>query len=76
MIMKITKLALTSLLIILSTLSFAQGTSVQTDSMKLAQYRTEIGLDMTVPDFNTKSIDAEVMGTRLAGVLDYLLENY
>lgn len=74
--MKITKLALTSLLIILSTLSFAQSASVQTDSMKLAQYRTEIGLDMTVPDFNTKSIDAKVMGTRLAGVLDYLLENY
>lgn len=60
----------------LSTLLFAQGASGQTDSMKLAQYRTEIGLDLTVPDFDTKSIDAEVMGTRLAGILDYLLENY
>lgn len=76
MTMKITKLALTSLLIIISTLSFAQGASVQTDSMKLTQYRTEIGLDLTVPDFDTKSIDAEVMGIRLAGILDYLLENY
>lgn len=74
--MKITKLALTSLLIIISTLSFAQGASVQTDSMKLTQYRTVIGLDLTVPDFNTKSIDANVMGTRLAGLLDYLFENY
>jgi hypothetical protein len=74
--MKRIKLALTSLLIILSTLSFAQGTSAQTDSMKLAQYRTEIGLDLTVPDFDTKSIDAKVMGTRLAGILDYLIESY
>ena len=76
MMMKITKLALTVLLIILSTLLFAQGTSMQTDSMKLAQYRTEIGLNLTAPDFNAKSIDATVMGTRLASILDYLFENY
>ena len=31
---------------------------------------------MTVPDFETKKIDAKVMGTRLAGILEYLLENY
>jgi hypothetical protein len=57
-----------------SILSLAQ--TKQTDSIRLANYRTEIGLDLTVPDFNTKSIDATVMGTRLAGLLDYLFENY
>ena len=48
----------------------------QTDSAKMAEYRERIGLDMTVPDYETKKIDAKVMGTRLAGILEYLLENY
>ena len=48
----------------------------QTDSAKIAEYREKIGLDMTVPDFETKKIDAKVMGTRLAGILEYLLENF
>ena len=48
----------------------------QTDSAKIAENRERIGIDMTVPDFNTKKIDAKVMGTRLAGILEYLLENY
>lgn len=37
--------------------------------------REKIGLDMTMPDFETKKIDAKVMGDRLAGMLDYLMEN-
>lgn len=45
-------------------------------SDRMAAYREAIGLDMTVPDFETKKIDAKVMGTRLAGILEYLLENY
>lgn len=48
----------------------------QTDSAKIAEYRERIGLDMTVPDFSTKKIDAKVMGPRLAGRLEYLLENF
>ena len=48
----------------------------QTDSAKIAEYRERINLDMTVPDFETKKIDAKVMGTRLEGILEYLLENY
>ena len=31
---------------------------------------------MTVPDYETKKIDAKVMGPRLAGILEFLLENY
>ena len=45
-------------------------------SDRMAAYREAIGLDMSVPDFETKKIDAKVMGTRLAGILEYLLENY
>ena len=74
--MKSIKLVLTTLLLVFTLSSFAQPLPVQTDSIRLAKYRTEIGLDMSVPDFNTKTIDAKVMGTRLAGILDYLMENY
>jgi len=38
--------------------------------------REKIGLDMSVPDFDTKKIDAKVMGDRLAGILNYLMDNY
>jgi hypothetical protein len=64
------------LLMLASLTAFAQNFPVQTDSLRLEKYRTEIGLDMSVPDFDTKSIDSKVMGTRLAGILDYLMKNY
>lgn len=55
---------------------FAQPLPVQTDSMRQEKFRTEIGFDMSVPDFDTKTIDAKVLGSRLAGILDYMMENY
>lgn len=54
----------------------AQLRIVQTDSAKIAEYRERIGIDMTVPDFETKKIDTKVMGTRLAGILGFLLDNH
>lgn len=71
--MKIKGLIITALMLLLSATLSAQ--SPQT-SDRIAEYREAIGLDMTVPDFSTKKIDAKVMGTRLAGILEYLLENY
>ncbi len=54
----------------------AQLLTVQrSDSAKMAEYREKIGIDMTVAEFDTKKIDEEVMGTRLAGILNYLMEN-
>lgn len=41
-----------------------------------AQSDSVIGIDLSVPDFDTKKIDAKIMGSRLAGILNYLLENY
>lgn len=60
----------------MSLTSFAQHLPVQTDSMRLAKHRTEIGLDLSIPDFDSKTIGTSVMGQRLAGILNYMLENY
>ena len=60
----------------MSLTSFAQPLPMQTDSMRLEKFRTEIGFDMSVPDFDSKTIDAKVMGSRLAGILDYMMDNY
>lgn len=73
--MKPTFVVLIVLLSLLASVTaFAQ--SLQPDSLQQAKYRTEIGLDLSVPTFNTKAIDAKVVGARLVGILDYLLENY
>lgn len=48
----------------------------QMDSVRIAEYRERIGIDMTVPDFEKKKIDDKVMGIRLAGILEYMLETY
>ena len=69
------KLFLVVLLSMLASVAaFAQP--IQDNSFQLTKYRTEIGLDLSVPDFTTKTIDAKVMGTSLSGILDYLLESY
>ena len=52
----------------------AQTSAISDEARK--EIREKIGLDMTVPDFSTKKIDAKVMGPRLAGILEYLLENF
>ncbi len=53
----------------------AQLRTVQSDSARQAEYCEKIRLDMSVPDFDTKKIDEKIMGTRLAGILNYLMEN-
>lgn len=74
------RMIITSLMLLLSATLSAQSHQPSDirpqTSDRMAAYREAIGLDMTVPDFSTKKIDAKVMGTRLAGILEYLLENY
>ena len=70
------KLIITALMLICGMSMYAQSIPVTTDSIRNAEYREKIGLDMSVPDFETKKIDAKVMGNRLAGILNYLMENY
>jgi hypothetical protein len=57
-------------------MTFAHPMLAQTEEAKRAKIRESIGLDMSVPDIDTKKIDAKVMGSRLAGILNYLMENY
>ncbi len=63
-------------MLIASLSGFAQSLPVRSDEAKRTELREKIGLDLTVANFDTKKIDAKVMGTRLAGILDYLMDNY
>lgn len=73
---RLAKLIFMFVMMCISITLFAQFASAQTNETKRAEMREKIGLDMTVPDFDTKKIDAKVMGTRLANILDFLMENY
>ena len=64
------------LLFIGAVTAYPQIRTVGSDSERIAEYKKAIGLDTTVPDFDTNKIDAKVMGSRLANLLNYLLENY
>lgn len=65
------------LLLFIGTMAvYPQLRTVGPDSERNAEYKKAIGLDTTVPDFDTNKIDAKVMGSRLANLLNYLLENY
>ena len=70
------RMIITALMLMASMVGMAQSIPVTTDSIRNAEYREKIGLDLTVPDFDTKKIDGKVMGTRLAGILEFMLENY
>ena len=67
-----------SFLLLLSSVSLsAQWKNTKlSEEEKRAEYREKIGIDMNVPDFDTKKIDAKVMGTRLANILTFLMNNY
>lgn len=54
--------------------AYAQTSIADTD--KAERIRQEIGIDTTMPDFETKKIDEKVMGTRLANLLNYWEESY
>ena len=65
------------LLLFIGTMTvYSQIRTVGSDSERIAEYKKAIGLDTTVPDFDTNKIDAKVMGSRLANLLNYFLENY
>ncbi len=71
------KLLFISLMLVCTLCASAQlNVGVQTDSVRMAEYREQIGLDMSVPDFEVKKIDEAKMGARLANLLRYFEENY
>lgn len=46
------------------------------DSVKVAETREKIGLELGGADYDTPSLNEQVMGRHLSGVLHYLLDNY
>ena len=51
-----------------------------TDAEKEEQYKKEvreaIGLDYSMPDYSINKVDAQVMGTHLAKIVEYFCANY
>lgn len=72
------KAYLLTLLLLLSSVSLsAQWKNTKlSEEEKRAEYREKIGIDMSVPDFDIKKIDAKVMGSHLANILTFLMNNY
>lgn len=69
------KYLLAMLCVILASLSsFAQTPARLTAGAE--GMKTEIGFDLSVPDFDVRSIDAKVIGDRLARILTFLHDNY
>lgn len=68
------------LLIIIMLMACALGaqaqTAVQQEDTKVTEMRQQIGIDYSMPDFKTKKIDGEVIGTHLAGMLNLLQKYY
>lgn len=60
----------------LSALSVHAQSSPQGEDEKVVEMRQKIGIDYTVPDYDTKKPDAKVMGWRLAKMLQKLEQNY
>lgn len=67
------KLLFYSVLLLYTLTLQAQG--APQDSAKIVEYQVQIGLDLSVPDFETRMIDEKKMGTRLASLLRYFEEN-
>lgn len=51
-------------------------TSEQKEDPKVTEMRQQIGIDYSMPDFKTKKIDGDVIGTHLAGMLNLLQKYY
>lgn len=62
--------------LLLMVCGIAAQSAGQIDEKKMMEYRETIGLDYSMPDFNTSKIDAKVIGVRLAKILQSLEENY
>ena len=46
----------------------------KSDSVRIAEYRQDIGLDYSMPDYSVTSIDEKKIGSRLANILRYYEE--
>ena len=62
--------------LLLMVCGMAAQSAGQIDEKKMMEYRETIGLDYSMPDFDTSKINAKVIGARLARLLYSLEVNY
>lgn len=64
-----------TLLLTLSAFSISAQTSQQSEEARIAELRQKIGIDYSMPDFNTSRINGKIIGERLAKMLQKLQDN-
>ena len=67
---------LLSLLLLFGATTLSAQTVYSWNETKEQKYQRLINLDYSVPDYEVSRPDASVMGWRLAGILQFLVENY
>ena len=66
---------ITLLMLMVSMIASAQiWTGYKSDSVRIAEYRENIGLDYSMPDYSVTTIDEKKIGSRLANILRYYEE--
>lgn len=66
---------ITLLMLMVSMIASAQlWTGYKSDSVRLAEYREQIALDYSMPDYSVTTIDEKKIGSRLANILRYYEE--
>ena len=61
---------ITLLMLMVSMIASAQiWTGYKSDSVRLAEYREQIGLDYSMPDYSVTTIDEKKIGSHLANIL-------
>ena len=65
-----------TLCLLLGAISLSAQTTQQSEEVRTAEVRENIGIDYSMPDFNTSMIDGKIIGTRLAKMLTLLMNWY
>lgn len=66
------KTIITALMLMVSMIASAQiWTGYKSDSVRIAEYREQIALDYSMPDYSVTTIDEKKIGSRLANILRY-----
>ncbi len=72
------KKILVSFLLLLGAASLSAQSASETDKQALynAELRNKLNIDYSMPDFSTSKLDANIIGYRLAWMLNRLQDNY
>lgn len=66
------KKILFTLCMLLGAISISAQTTQQSEEARTAELREKIGIDYSMHDFNTSSLNGKVIGERLAKMLQFL----